>query len=113
MQVSRYIAPFSQQSLISAMLETSTETLIRKSPRPSSGLSIAAEVLASQALLDEADAVAGGLGTALVLGGHDGDALGSDADVPQDQRQHALADAAEADDENAAGKLYVDLVLVS
>src|SRR5215470_2753180 len=39
MQVSRYIAPFSQHSLMSATLDTSTETLTRKSPRPSSGLS--------------------------------------------------------------------------
>ena len=36
-----------------------------------------------------------------VLGGDDGDALGRDADVTQDQRQDALADAAEADEDDA------------
>ena len=34
MQVSRYIAPLDQQNLISAMEETSTDTLSTKSPRP-------------------------------------------------------------------------------
>ena len=57
MQVSRYIAPFSQQNLISAMLETSTDTLSRKSPRPMQRIEHAAEVLARQRLLDELDAV--------------------------------------------------------
>ena len=34
MQVSRYMAPFDQQNLISATDDTSTETLSTKSPRP-------------------------------------------------------------------------------
>jgi hypothetical protein len=33
--------------------------------------------------------------------------------VPQDERQHALADAAEADEEDPAGKFDVYLVLVA
>ena len=45
-----------------------------------------------------------------LLRGDDGDALGCDADMPQDQRQHALADAAEADEQDPARKLDVDLV---
>jgi hypothetical protein len=32
-------------------------------------------------------------------------------DMPEEERQEALPNAAEADDENAAGELYVDLVL--
>ena len=39
MQVSRYMAPFAQQNLISAIDDTSTETLSTKSPRPMYGSS--------------------------------------------------------------------------
>ena len=114
MQVSRYIAPFSQHSLISAMLETSTDTLSRKSPRPSSGFEHAPEVLARQALLDELDAVLARprrlpLSSAVTMVMRSG----GDADVAQDQRQHALADAAEADEQDAARKLDVNLVAVA
>src|SRR5438874_11187557 len=130
MHVSRYIAPFSQHSLMSATLDTSTETLMRKSPRPSSGLSTrgfphqrlgrgvdeeipapqqriehAAVVLAREPLLDELDAVPGGLLVPLVLRGHDREALGRNADVPQDQRQHALADAAKTHEQDPSWKL--------
>src|SRR4029077_20103796 len=73
----------------------------------------AAEVLARQALLDELDAVLGGLFLALVLRGHDGDPLGRNAYVPQDEREHPLADAAEADAEDPSRKLDVNFVLVA
>ena len=61
-----------------------------------------------QALLDELDAVALGLrqAAAIVLG-DDGDLAGLDADMAQDQRQHALADRAEADHDHAALEIDV------
>ena len=40
-----------------------------------------------------------------------GDALFRNADVAQDERQRALADAAETDEDDAARKLDVNLVL--
>jgi len=46
-----------------------------------------------------------------VVGSHDRNPLGCNADVAQHQRQHALADAAETDEQDARGKLDVDLVL--
>jgi hypothetical protein len=55
-----------------------------------------------QTLLDELDAVALGLGqAAAVVLGDDGDLAGLDADMAQDERQHALADRAEADHDHA------------
>ena len=38
----------------------------------------------------------------------DGDLVRLDADVAQDQRQHALADAAEPDEDEATGKSHVN-----
>ena len=67
-----------------------------------------AEVLARQRVLDEADAVFRRDLGAGIVGGDDRDLVGLDADVPQDQRQHALADAAEADDDQAAGERDVN-----
>ena len=70
----------------------------------------APEILAYQRLLDEPHAQRLRLGLAPVFGGDDHDALGADVDMPQDQRQHALSDAAEADHDEATGKLEIDLV---
>ena len=97
MQVSMYITPRSQQCLTSAMLETSTDRFTRKSPRPMQPIEHAPEILAHQRLDDETHAQRLRLGLARFFGRDDHDALGADADMPQDQRQHALADAAEAD----------------
>ena len=54
-------------------------------------------IAARQRFEMEGDAVRHGLFMAAFLGGDDGDLIGADADVTQQQRQHALADAAEAD----------------
>ena len=71
----------------------------------------AAVVFARQGLLDELDAVLLRLRAAAIVRRHDGNPLGSNADVAQHQRQHALADAAETDEQDARGKLDVDFVL--
>ena len=71
----------------------------------------AAEVVARQRFLDETDAVLLRLRSAVVLGRDDGDAARRHADVTQDQRQDALADAAKADDDDATRKVDMDLVL--
>ena len=64
-----------------------------------------AQVLARQPLPDEGDAeLFGLLEAAAVLLRDDGDLLGLDVDVAEDQRQHALADRAEADHDHAAGE---------
>ena len=110
MHVSRYIAPFSQQNLISAMLETSTDTLSRKSPRPSSGFSTRRKFSRVSGSLMNLDAVLRRLVCAAIVRGDDGDALGCDADVPQHQRQGALPDAAEADEHDPSGEINVNLV---
>src|SRR5262249_16989705 len=69
------------------------------------------QVVAGQALANEGDAVALGLlQAAAVLGRDDGDLLGLDVDVAEDQRQHALADRAEAEHDHAAGEVNVLLV---
>ena len=74
-----------------------------------------AEVVARQALPDEGDAeLLQLLQAAAVLGRDDRDLLGLDVDVPEDQRQHALADRAEADHDHAArerGVLLGELLL--
>ena len=56
MQVSRYIAPCSQQNLISAMLETSTDSVQQEIAAAQQRLQDAAVVLAHQRLDDELDA---------------------------------------------------------
>ncbi len=104
MQVSRYIAPFSQHSLTSAMLDDLDRHVDQEVAAAEQRIQHAAVVLARQALLDELDAVLRSLLAARVLRRDDGDALGRDADVPQDERQHALADAAETDEQDAPGK---------
>jgi hypothetical protein len=71
----------------------------------------AAEILARQALLDELDAKARRFLVADVVGADDADALGAQAQMPQDQRQHPLADAAESDQDDAPGKIDVHFVL--
>src|SRR5207302_10181484 len=73
----------------------------------------AAVVLAREPLLDELDAVPGGLLVPLVLRGHDREALGRNADVPQDQRQHALADAAKTHEQDPSWKLEMNLVIAA
>src|SRR5580704_6434339 len=62
-------------------------------PAPEYRIEDSAEVFAGQALLDEFDTVARSLLGTDVFRGHDRDALGRDADVPQDERQYALANA--------------------
>ncbi len=73
----------------------------------------AAKVLACEPLLDELDAVLGGLLVSLVLRGHDGEALGRNADVPQDQRQYTLADAAKTHQQDPSWKLEMNLVIAA
>jgi len=55
----------------------------------------------------------GGLLVPLVLRGHDREALGRNADVPQDQRQHALADAAKTHQQDPSWKLEMNLVIAA
>ena len=69
-----------------------------------------AVVAAGQRGFDEADAVLGGDIVSARLGGDDRDPVGSDFQMAQQQRQDALADAAEADDDEAAGEGDVLLV---
>ena len=64
-----------------------------------------AVIVARERVDDELDAVLRGLALARLFRGDDGDALGLDADVTQHERQHALADAAETDEDQAAGEL--------
>ena len=71
-----------------------------------------AEILAGQGLLHEADAVFLRFLATDIVSRDDRDPFGSQpANVPQDQRQHSLADATEADDDQPAGKGNVDFVL--
>ena len=113
MQVSRYIAPFSQHSLMRAMLETSTETLIRKSPRPMSGFRTRRKFSRVRRSVTNLMPYLAASALALVLGADDRDAVGRDADVPQHQGQHPLTDAAKADEHDASRKLDVNLVAVA
>src|SRR5439155_16741790 len=59
-------------------------------------------VLPGQCGFDKANAVRGGDFTAARLGGDDGDLAGTDLEMAQQQWQDALADAAEADDDEAS-----------
>ena len=111
MQVSRYNAPFSQQSWISAMLETSTERLSRKSPRPTTGSSTFLKFSRVSGCLTKRTPYSAATFSPRLVGRDDGDLVGLDADVAQDQRQDALADAAEADEDQATGERDVDRVL--
>ena len=77
---------------------------------PEQRIEHAAETLAGERLLDELDPVAGRLLASDIIGSDDCHTLGTDADMPQDQRQHTLANAAEADKDNVTGKLDVDLI---
>ena len=111
MQVSRYSAPRSRASWISAMLETSTDRLSRKSPAPEQRLEHAAVVLARERAFDELDAeLLAPRCRPRILGGDDGDAVRRNADVTQDQRQDPLADAAEADKNDPARKIHMHFV---
>ena len=76
-------------------------------------IELAAIVVARQRHLHDLDAVLLGLLLAAIVGRDDGDALFRDADVAQDERQRALADAAEADEDDASWKLDVNLVVSS
>ncbi len=80
------------------MQDTSTDRFSRKSPRPTHRVEHVLVVAARERVLDEAHAVFLRDLRAGVVGRDDGDLVGLDADVAQDQRQYALADAAEADD---------------
>src|SRR5205085_10059721 len=64
----------------------------------------ASVILAGQRGLDKARAVFGGNLLAAQFGGDDRDLVGLEVDMTQQQRQDALADAAEADDDQTAGK---------
>src|SRR5262249_60181467 len=70
-----------------------------------------AKVFARERFLDHLDAVLLRFLGAAIIRGDDGDAFGCDADVPQHERQSALPDAAEADEDDPAGKLNVYLVI--
>ena len=67
-----------------------------------------AVVVARERVDDELDAVLRRLALARFVRRDDGDALGLDADVTQHERQHALADTAETDEDQAVRKLHVD-----
>ena len=70
-----------------------------------------AEVILLDRLLDEAHAeMLQDMRAALIRRDH-GDAARVGADVAQDERQHALADAAEADEHDTARELHVDLMV--
>ena len=70
------------------------------------------EILTRERVLEELDAVLRGFLASGVVRCHDRDAFGrKPADVPQNQRQHALSDAAEADEYQATRKMCVDRVL--
>ena len=64
-----------------------------------------------EALVVDLDAVFVGFLLAAIVGSDDGDAFFRDADVAQDERQRALADAAETDEDDASWKLDVNLVV--
>ena len=93
------------------MLETSTETLSTKSPRPTSGSSVRRKFSRVSALLDELDAKARRFLVPDVVGLTMVTRSGAQAEMPQDQRQHTLADAAESDQNDAPRKIDVDFVL--
>ena len=111
MQVSRYIAPFDQQNLISAIDDTSTDTLSTKSPRPMYGSSSRRKLSRVSGNTTNFTPYDSATFSAAIVGGDDRDALFRNADVAQHERQRALADAAEADEDDAAGKLDVNLVM--
>ena len=70
-----------------------------------------AEVILLDRLLDEAHAeMLQDMRAALIRRDH-GDAARVGADVAQDERQHALTDAAEADEHDTARELHVDLMV--
>ena len=111
MQVSRYIAPFDQQNLISAIDDTSTDTLRTKSPRPMYGSSSRRKLSRVSGTTTNFTPYSSAIFPAAIVAGDDGDALFRNADVAQDERQRALADAAESDEDDAPWKLDVNLVV--
>ena len=95
--------PFPGKARSARRVETSTETLSRKSPRPTSGRRAPrGSSRGSAASTRSATPIASATRAAALLGGDDGDLGGRDIDMAQQQRQDALADAAEADDDEAA-----------
>ncbi len=78
---------------------------------PQQGVQDAAEILAGQRLLDELDAQLLCLLHAALVRGHDRDAVWRNANVPEDQGQDSLADAAESDQQDAPGEIDVLLVI--
>jgi hypothetical protein len=70
----------------------------------------AAQILARESLLDEFDAKARRFLLADLVGADDTDTLGGQAEVAQDQRQYALADAAESDENDPPRKIDVGFV---
>jgi hypothetical protein len=64
-------------------------------------------VLPGDRLPQEADAGGLGLLAAVLLGGDDRDPVAGDLQVAQDQRQDALPDGPETDDDDAAGDVCV------
>ena len=111
MQVSRYIAPFDQQNLINAIDDTSTDTLSTKSPRPMYGSSSRRKLSRVSGSFTNLTPYSSASFLPRSSDGDDGDALFRNPDVTQDQRQRALSDAAESDEDDASWKLDVNLVL--
>ena len=72
-------------------------------------IELAAEIVARQRQHHEFHAIGFGDFPAAIVTGDDRDALFRDADMAQNQRQRALADAAETDEDDAAWKLDVNL----
>src|SRR5882724_11923034 len=68
-------------------------------------------VLPCQGFLDELDAVLLGLFAASVSRCHDRDAIRCNADMPQEEGQHALPNTAKTDDQNPSREIDVDLVI--
>ncbi len=85
----------------------------QKIPAPEQRIQDAAEVLTGEGLLDDLDSQILGFLKAALVSRHDGDAVRSDTDVPEDERQDALANAAETDDQDATREFDVNFVIAS
>lgn len=103
MQVSRYSAPMSWHIAIKAALLTFTDRLSRKSPAASRGAN-GLEVVSGQRAEQAWNAIASCSGHVGVVGADDEHLLPLHVDVPQQERQHALTDAAKTDHQQTAAE---------
>jgi len=86
------------------MLDNLDRDIDQEIAAPEQRVSDATIVLARQPLRDELHAVLGGLVVSALLRRDDRDPLRCDADMPQDEWQDTLADAAKPDEENSPWK---------